>query len=315
MKKVSVVMCTYNGESYLREQLDSLVNQTYPIHELIIQDDGSTDNTLHIAEEYRAQYPDAHIKIYPNPKQLGFNRNFFSAYGKATGELITSCDQDDIWELHKIETLVREIEGCAFIFHNSVLFNSQRELGKLHRKKLVQYPHPASAVLMPQSFGHQIMFIKEALPLLEAFSDYNLSYDYFIYTLCSSIGKIKYIDEPLVRWRRHDDAATYSGKHGSDNKLYGYYRAIRSLFLHSNRETTKDYFKLCTQIDFGNKDINTIVRYMSKGTLWHLFKVCYLCQKYKQELVTDKTGMIQGVRAFFIPLFFIRDYGCYILRK
>lgn len=315
MKEVSIVMCTYNGEIHLREQLNSLVNQTYPVHELIIQDDGSSDSTLLIAKEYQTLYPDTHIKIYSNDKQLGFNRNFFSAYEKATGELIASCDQDDIWELYKIEVLVREIEGCAFIFHNSILFNSQRELGKLHRKKLVQYPHSISSLLMPQSFGHQIMFRKEVLPLLKSFSNYNLSYDYFMCTLCSSIGKIKYIDEPLVRWRRHDNAATYSGKHGSDNKIYGYYRAISSLFLHSNRNTTKDYFRLCSRIDFQNKDVNTVVQYMSRGTLWHLLKVCYLCRKYKQELVPSKTRIIQNARACFIPLFFIRDYGCYILRK
>lgn len=308
-------MCTYNGENYLREQLDSLVKQTYPIHELIIQDDGSTDNTLRIAEAYQVQYPDAHIKIYINSEQLGFNRNFFSAYGKATGELIASCDQDDIWELRKIEALVREIGDCAFIFHNSVLFNKHAELGKLHRKKLMQYPYPLSAVLMPVSFGHQIMFRKEALPLLKEFSNYNLSYDYFLYTLCSSIGKIKYIDEPLVHWRRHDDAATYSGRQGSDNKIYGYYKAVCSLFLRSNRETTKNYFKLCTQINFPDKNVSTITRHMSKGTLAHIYKACCLCRKHKQELVTDKAGMIQSIRAFFIPLFFIRDYGCYIFRK
>lgn len=313
MKKVSIVMCTYNGETYLREQLNSLINQTYPIYELIIQDDCSTDNTVRIAKEYEAKHPS--IKVYPNPKQLGFNRNFFSAYRKATGELIASCDQDDIWISSKIEVLVQEIGDCTFIYHNSILFNSQKELGKLHRKKLEQYPYPISTLLMPQSFGHQIMFRKEILPILEPFGNYNLSYDYFLYTLCGSRGQVKYVDTPLVYWRRHNSAATYTDRHGSENKIYGYYRAMRSLFYHSNRKTTKEYFELCSQMDFRHKESGTIVRYMSKGSLWYILKSCALCTKYKKELVPDKQGVIQYLRAFFIPLFFIRDYGCYILRK
>ena len=56
-KTVSVIVCTYNGEQYLREQLDSILLQTYPIRELIIQDDGSTDGTVQIAKEYEAGYP------------------------------------------------------------------------------------------------------------------------------------------------------------------------------------------------------------------------------------------------------------------
>lgn len=54
-KRVSIVMCTYNGERHLREQLDSVLNQTYGLHEIIIQDDGSTDGTMAIVEEYAAR--------------------------------------------------------------------------------------------------------------------------------------------------------------------------------------------------------------------------------------------------------------------
>ena len=62
-KKVSVVMCTYNGEKYLREQLDSIVNQTYPIHELIVQDDGSKDGTLAVLQAFKQKYPYIYIYI------------------------------------------------------------------------------------------------------------------------------------------------------------------------------------------------------------------------------------------------------------
>mgnify|MGYP003081550613 FL=1 len=60
-KSVSIVLCTYNGAKYLQEQLDSILAQTYPMHEIIIQDDGSTDNTWQILEKYEEKYPLIHI--------------------------------------------------------------------------------------------------------------------------------------------------------------------------------------------------------------------------------------------------------------
>lgn len=95
LKRVSVVLCTYNGEKYIREQLESIVSQTYPIHELLIQDDCSTDATPLIIEEYKEKYP--FIRFYRNKNNLGFNRNFWKAFEKVTGDYIAISDQDDIW--------------------------------------------------------------------------------------------------------------------------------------------------------------------------------------------------------------------------
>lgn len=314
MKTVSVVMCTYNGSRYLREQLDSLMSQTYPLHELIVQDDGSTDGTVAIAEEYRQRYPEANITVFRNSRQLGFNRNFFDACSKASGELIACCDQDDIWSERKIEILARAMKENALVFHNSVLFNSQGTLGKLHTRQLPAYPSSLSALLMPQSFGHQIMFRKEVLGLIKPFLTLNLSYDYFIYTASRSLGRIRYINEPLVRWRRHDNAATFSGKKRQESKLDGYIRAVKALSLKKNRETARKYFTLCVRLHFADKDTHKAALFMSRGSLWNILKTCYLCLRHRKELVTDKSGIIQCLRAFFIPLYFIRDYGCYILK-
>lgn len=315
MKTVSIVMCTYNGESFLHEQLDSLIHQTYPIHEIIIQDDGSTDRTLQILSDYKKKYSSICFKISMNSKQLGFNRNFFSAIMKSSGDLIACCDQDDIWVSNKLEKLVEEIKSCSLIFHNSILFNSQGIFGNLHKKSLPNLSTSLSAIMMPQSFGHQIMFKKEILPLLQPFTELNLSYDYFIYTLSSSIGPIKYIDAPLVYWRRHNHAATFSNKKKADNKIKGYWTALKALSNKANRNTTQQYFSLCKQIKFQDKGTIKVIHYMSTGRLGDILKTCYLCLQHRKELVTNKRGLIKYVRAFFIPLFFIRDYGCYILKN
>jgi glycosyltransferase involved in cell wall biosynthesis len=103
---VSVAMATFNGEAYIREQLNSLAAQTMLPCELIIADDGSTDRTLNIAEGFAltAGFP---VRIFRNPERLGFADNFLKAASLCEGALIAFCDQDDVWLASKIETCAK----------------------------------------------------------------------------------------------------------------------------------------------------------------------------------------------------------------
>lgn len=114
--KVSIVMCTYNGEEFIKEQLDSLLKQTYPIHEIIIQDDASTDKTWEILRDYKLK--NSIIRCYRNDKNIGVQKNFITAYLKTSGDYIAPCDQDDIWAPNKIEFLIN-------IIGNHILAHSQ----------------------------------------------------------------------------------------------------------------------------------------------------------------------------------------------
>ena len=96
-KTVSVVMCTYNGEKYLREQMDSILAQTYPIHEIIVCDDYSTDGTMNILQEYATKFP--FIKVHRNTRNKGCNQNFHDIFYQVSKKVdyIAISDQDDIW--------------------------------------------------------------------------------------------------------------------------------------------------------------------------------------------------------------------------
>ena len=112
---VAVVMCTYNGEKYLRQQLDSILAQTYPIQELIVQDDCSTDATLAILQEYEAKVP--FMKVIENTHNLGFNLNFKTACMRATTDLIAISDQDDVSGcLRKYRNKCRLLETTTSVF-------------------------------------------------------------------------------------------------------------------------------------------------------------------------------------------------------
>lgn len=106
---VSIVMATYNGEKFLRQQLDSILKQTYQHFELIVVDDGSLDNTLSILEEYIAL--DDRIHVFPAEKNLGVVKNFERGLKLAKGEYIALSDQDDIFRRDKIELMVNTLKA------------------------------------------------------------------------------------------------------------------------------------------------------------------------------------------------------------
>ena len=105
-KKIDILMATYNGEKYLVEQLDSIINQTYRNWNLLIRDDNSTDKTLEIIQNYHKK--DKRIKILKDNKgNLGIVRNFEELLKSSESEFIMFSDQDDIWVENKLDMYLK----------------------------------------------------------------------------------------------------------------------------------------------------------------------------------------------------------------
>lgn len=107
--KISLCMCTYNGAQYIREQLDSIVNQTKLPSEIIVFDDASTDDTVAILSEYKTAYPQIHWDIRVNEKNAGWRVNFKNCLEQASGDVIFLADQDDIWMSDKLAVMTRAL--------------------------------------------------------------------------------------------------------------------------------------------------------------------------------------------------------------
>ena len=106
--KISIVMTTYNGEKYLIEQLDSLRDQTRKPDEVIICDDGSSDSTNRYIDKYIEENSLENWKHIINEENKGWKKNFIDGIKMSTGDLIFTCDQDDVWYKYKLE-LMEEI--------------------------------------------------------------------------------------------------------------------------------------------------------------------------------------------------------------
>lgn len=105
--KIAILMATYNGEKYLREQLQSLYNQTYTDWTLYIGDDGSTDGTASIVREFSERY--GNIVFRQNSEGKGAMSNFMGLLAEAEADYYMFCDQDDVWLPHKVETTLRKM--------------------------------------------------------------------------------------------------------------------------------------------------------------------------------------------------------------
>ncbi len=206
---VSIVIATYNGEKFLRKQLDSVFNQTYKNIEIIAVDDCSTDNTVDILNEYAAQHDS--FTVVRNEHNLGYVKNFEKGFLLANGNYIAPCDQDDVWLSTKIEVLVNHIGDHAIVYCDSEFIDGTGQslnTKMSETKTLTDFDSPLMYIEVGISaLGHAILIQKEvvlaAMPFPILFSHDN--WLGFVATFDSSV---KFVNEVLVQYRRHDTNLT-----------------------------------------------------------------------------------------------------------
>lgn len=319
MERVSVVMCTYNGEKFIVEQLESILKQTCPLHEVIIQDDDSTDSTLEILERYAKSNPI--IKVYRNHKRLGFNKNFFSAFSKATGDLIAVSDQDDIWYPTKLETQITSIGNNLLTVCRSKAFSDN-----------IQWhfdPRPMNNNLIHFLYysmpGHCMLFRKKLLDYLPS-EPYNLgiNYDSQLLMLASAHDSVSLINEVLVTHRRHTNAATFAihDKRRTRSFNNGFFILRWSLRNYRRMQPLlQDLFshrvRLLETTGVESIIMNDALRlagYEGRG-LMTLFPMMFLHLKYRHELFfTPSKGFINFCRAAAFCIMHIYNYRHLLLR-
>ncbi|TWR24053.1 glycosyltransferase family 2 protein [Mucilaginibacter pallidiroseus] len=219
---VSIALCTYNGARFLREQLNSIVAQSYPNVEVIVVDDRSTDDTMSILEEYASRYP--MFKLYRNEQNLGFTKNFEKAIGLCTGELIALCDQDDIWHPDKISMQVAAMGDNLLVYHDSEFVHQDGSpIGKKMSDLLNLYSgsEPEVFLFFNCVSGHAILMkralVSAALPLPKGhFHDWWLAY------VATNLGSILALPQSLVKYRQHDKSDTNILKLTRDKDNYSF---------------------------------------------------------------------------------------------
>jgi len=321
-KKVSVVMCTYNGAKYLREQLETIIHQTYPIYELIVQDDCSTDNTFDILKEYSERYP-KYMYVFENKSTTGINKNFFSAMERATGDYIAISDQDDIWELDKIEKQITSVEDNWLSFHFSKPFSEDGTIVYFDDRK-PNYGIERVIFQGPVS-GHMMLLKKELIAMVPEESKKCFLYDHLFQMIAAAYNKISFCDQVLVNQRRHSNAATYNVPINTQLNIVNSIKTIfRTFFLYIELRDELSFrfneiYKLLKSLPEENPDktnAEKLALYQSQKGVIAYIKLTILCVKLRRKIfyAEEKNNLISILRAIYFPISCV-DYVRYLSKR
>jgi glycosyltransferase involved in cell wall biosynthesis len=213
LPRVSVALCVYNGEKWLRPQLDSLLAQESVELEVVVVDDCSTDGSLALLRAYAQRDPRIHVHV--NQVNLGHLRSFEKCMSLCDRPLIAPCDQDDVWHPRKLATLARALGDADMAYCNSeYIDDTGKPLGRNISDDLLTMHDgrdPMKFVFQNTVSGHALLVRREAFDAARPFP-HELYHDWWLAMRAAAGNGVVYVDEPLVQFRRHVSAYSPLGK-------------------------------------------------------------------------------------------------------
>lgn len=211
---ISVCMASYNGEKYIKEQINSILKQLSSEDELVISDDGSTDRTLDIVRSY----DDERIRLFINQGDHGYSKNFENALRHCKGDFIFLSDQDDVWKDNKVETILPLLKKYAFVVHDTEMTDENLKVFATSQFERYKVKPGFWNTLARNRYNGCCMaftrdFLNKSLPFPK---NQNLCrYDYWLPYL-AEYKHISYtLYEPLILYRRHEGTALNAGEGSS----------------------------------------------------------------------------------------------------
>lgn len=203
---VQILMSTYNGEQYIREQLDSILNQSYQDIQIQIRDDGSSDGTIAILKEYSGKY--GNIQYYVG-ENVGACASFFELfnYREYNADYYATCDQDDVWMEDKIAVAVKRLENNDRV----ALYCCRTQLVDEHLRPLEDHlrnycPRPSFGNAMIENIctGCTIVFNKKLYQMIKGKRPQHcVIHDMWLYQVASCFGAVIYDEQPHIYYRQH----------------------------------------------------------------------------------------------------------------
>ena len=215
---ISICMATYNGEQFLRQQLDSIFAQSNQDWQLLVRDDGSDDNTVHIIEDYAGRLPGKIKLITDNGNHLGANLNFGKLLEHADAEYIMFSDQDDVWLPNKIELTLNAMKAAEQIYPDKpILVHTDLQVMDSRLNVIADsmwryqrlFPEVGDNLNMIMTHnvvtGCTVMINKKARAVSIPIPKEAILYDWWIALNVCKHGKIVYLSIPSILYRQHSD--------------------------------------------------------------------------------------------------------------
>lgn len=322
----SVAICTYNGEKYLAEQLESIINQSMKPAQIIVCDDGSEDNTNEIVTSFINSNPTIKWKHKINLDRLGVLKNFEQAIYLCDEEIVFLSDQDDVWLFDKAKKTLNALKNKKFkvVFTDAVIVDKDlNELGltmfekiKFSKKeqKLFHEKYWSMYLLLSKyhATGATMAFKKSTvmnfmpIPLNTCYF-----HDAWIATLAACLGELTFINEPLILYRQHDNQQV-GAKLNTVTGLQKVYKNDIFESLIAKWENEKLIYNFIKQLSGPNSyDVSKVLKkrdYMyralikSKGSLIEKLLILFSFKPYSlklQEFMSLKLFFVNSIEYLF----------------
>lgn len=263
---VDILLASYNGEKYIEEQIESILNQTYSNFTLHISDDKSTDKTRKILEKYSKK--DKRIVLHLQDKNQGYLKNFEYLLTVATSDYIMLCDQDDVWLENKVEVSLNKLiedkldlvvcnmlvvdEELSTIndsYFNFINLNMNKDL--TFKDYLLRNPAAGCAMAFTK------ILLKKILPFPDLKHPYYI-HDWYIYMIGQAYGKVGFINESLSKYRQHSTNSV--GMNRKTKKDFNFFRQAREININYRISFCNELLK---KVDSkSKKEVKAFISYM-----------------------------------------------------
>jgi glycosyltransferase involved in cell wall biosynthesis len=230
MNKIAILLAVYNGEKYIKEQLDSIVNQSFTNWKLFIRDDGSTDKSVTIINEYISQYPSKIQLINDGLNNLGSCNNFFKLLEYAeNSEFYMFADQDDVWNKNKIEISLNAILKIEISekFKKPILLHTDLEVVDINLNQISPSFWKYQQMEVNNSGNYNKLLIQNIVTGCTVIFNYKLRekmrilpnnvfiHDWWIALVASVFGRIDFIEDKTLKYRQHNKNVEGAKKSGN----------------------------------------------------------------------------------------------------
>lgn len=289
---ISVVLATYNGAQYLQQQLDSLAAQRLLPDELVVADDGSSDETLFIISRF-AKHARFEVHLVSDEGHVGWARNFIKGLGHAHGDLVAFCDQDDLWHPNKVleqSRTMRNDPAIALTTHTwrFLIDRVQRRIQKSYFGRSGRFMRGEADALPPRPIPGMTMMIRRDVAASMCrwwpgwYNDQEprvaganvLAHDSFALDVAAALGDLVVIDDPLAVRRLHaKNASTNVNDHTPRLTLSHHHKGVRAWMLRAIR--MRERASMYTQLDLSAEEssieqffLARAQKYASAGTAY-----------------------------------------------
>ena len=276
---ISIALACYNGENYIHDQIQSILNQTISNLELIICDDKSSDDTVKVIQNI----DDNRIKLFQNEKQLGVVKNFEKAISLCNGDYIALSDQDDIWvaeklEKQKIKYLIERQKypkGPIILYHDLIMVDKDLKIIEESFWKLykIRNFNLKQNLFQNHITGCTTFFDKKTAQYFTPFISTDILHDHIMSIITNCYGKNIEMNESLIKFRRHDTNSTETKKEKNiikrilRNNKYENEIKFAKIFYDSNKNkltiTQQKYFEKFIQLENKNSLLIKFYRFLN----------------------------------------------------